>query len=114
MNHTMGLYDDPFEKIIARTKLIEIRLWDDKRRRLKVGDTITFTKLSNPSKQATVRVIAMDLFPTFRELYETLPPQILGANGESVDYLVQSTYDTYTPEQEKEFGAVAIHIDLLD
>ena len=78
MIHTMGLYDDPFEKIIARTKLIEIRLWDDKRRLLKVGDTITFTKLSQPSNQVTVRIIALDLFPTFQSHVRNIAPTNIG------------------------------------
>ena len=46
-------------------------------------------------------------------MYETLPPQILGANGESIDQMLESTYDIYSPEQEKEYGTVAIHIEVI-
>lgn len=114
MNHDMNLYDDPFEAIRSKEKLVEIRLWDEKRQQLKVNDTITFEKTSDPLETLTVRVIALDFFPTFKQMYETLPAQVLGAHGQTVDQMIQDTYEIYSPEQEKQWGTVAIHIELID
>lgn len=113
MNHDMTLYDDPFNAIQSKEKLVEIRLWDQKRRQLKVNDTITFTKLSNPLETLTVRVMALDRFPTFKEMYETLPDQILGAYGQTVDQMLDDTYEIYSQEQEQHWGTVAIHIEVI-
>lgn len=114
MNHDMTLYDDPFNAIQSNEKLVEIRLWDQKRRQLKVNDTITFTKLSNPLETLTVRVMALDRFHTFKEMYETLPDQILGAHGQTVEQMLENTYKIYSPEQEKQWGTVSIHIEVID
>ena len=45
MIHQMGLYEEPFQSIKAERKTIEVRLNDDKRKKLRVGDQIVFTKL---------------------------------------------------------------------
>ena len=38
--HHMKLHASPFEKIKSGEKTIELRLFDEKRRQIKVGDTI--------------------------------------------------------------------------
>ena len=45
MRHTMKLKEDPFERMKNGTKTIEFRLYDEKRRKIKVGDEIEFFKL---------------------------------------------------------------------
>ena len=40
MTHKMNLHNDPFEKIACGIKNIELRLYDEKRRLIKVGDEI--------------------------------------------------------------------------
>lgn len=42
MRHTMKLKEDPFERMKNGTKTIEFRLYDEKRRKIKVGDEIEF------------------------------------------------------------------------
>ena len=42
MTHNMKLNDAPFETIKNGKKTIELRLYDEKRRKIKIGDTICF------------------------------------------------------------------------
>lgn len=42
-NHMMYLTPSPFKKIKEGHKTIELRLYDEKRKMISVGDTITFT-----------------------------------------------------------------------
>lgn len=42
MEHTMWLDDEPFSKILTREKTIELRLNDEKRQKIQVGDIIFF------------------------------------------------------------------------
>ena len=42
MIHQMSLRPHPFEKIKLGEKTIELRLYDEKRKEIKVGDTIEF------------------------------------------------------------------------
>ena len=43
MTHNMQLKPEPFAMIKDGTKTIELRLYDEKRRNIKVGDRIVFT-----------------------------------------------------------------------
>lgn len=42
MKHKMNLQHEPFVKIKAKTKTIEMRLFDKKRSEISVGDDIVF------------------------------------------------------------------------
>ena len=53
MLHEMKLQDDPFKKISDRTKTIEMRLYDEKRKKVKVGDLIEFTNVLDNEKLIT-------------------------------------------------------------
>ena len=45
MIHNMKLNESPFERIKNGTKTIEFRLYDEKRRQIKIGDKIVFILL---------------------------------------------------------------------
>ena len=45
MIHKMKLNQSPFDRIKNGTKTVEFRLYDDKRKQIKVGDKIEFSKL---------------------------------------------------------------------
>ena len=45
MLHKMKLNESPFERMKNGTKTIEFRLYDEKRKQIKVGDQIEFSKL---------------------------------------------------------------------
>jgi len=48
MKHEMKLHDDPFQLIKLGTKTIELRLLDEKRSLINIGDSIEFTnRLTN-------------------------------------------------------------------
>ena len=50
MKHVMNLWHDSFVKIKEQTKTIEMRLFDEKRSSISVGDTIIFTDTGNNEK----------------------------------------------------------------
>lgn len=47
MNHKMSLRNKPFNNIKSGTKTIELRLYDEKRKLISVGDIITFTNIDS-------------------------------------------------------------------
>ncbi|WP_423188879.1 ASCH domain-containing protein [Alkalibacterium sp. f15] len=110
MHYFMGLYDRPFELMASGKKTVEVRLNDEKRRKLSVGDFITFSKLTDPFDDVTVRVNNLTPFPTFKEMYETIPARDLGSHGKTVEALLERTYALYAPEKEKQWGTLAIEI----
>ena len=45
MKHRMKLNKDPFDRVRSGRKKIEIRLFDEKRQNLNIGDIICFSRL---------------------------------------------------------------------
>ena len=69
MKHKMKLNDEPFKSIKSGTKTVELRLYDEKRQLLNVGDTIEFTNRTTNEK-ITVKVENLHIYPSFDELYK--------------------------------------------
>lgn len=47
-------------------------------------------------------------------MYENIPSSDFDTVGDSIEELVEQTYEIYTPEQEKEWDTLAITIKLLE
>lgn len=69
MRHTMKLKEDPFERMKNGTKTIEFRLYDEKRRKIKVGDEIEFFKLPKLQERILVRVKNLYRGDSFKILF---------------------------------------------
>lgn len=54
MKHNMKLNNEPFELIENGSKKIELRLYDEKRRKLRVNDLIEFTNISTEKKMTVL------------------------------------------------------------
>lgn len=105
MKHTMKLLEKPFNNILNGSKEIEFRLYDDKRRKVKIGDTIEFLKLPDLVEKIEVEVIDLYQANTFRELLSSL-----GYSGEELDKKVSGMYSIYTKEKENLYGVLGIKI----
>ena len=108
MVHKMKLKESPFERIKNGTKTIEFRLYDEKRRKVKIGDKIEFSKL--PDLQEKILVDVLDIYKD--ETFENLFKKIY-TDEEKIKRKTKSMYQFYSKEQEKEYGVVGIKIDLL-
>ncbi|ALS78743.1 ASCH domain-containing protein [Planococcus kocurii] len=113
MEHTMGLYDEYVESIIERKKKVEVRLNDEKRRKIKIGDTIKFIKI--PSQNEVIRVVVLELksYPTFQAMYEDVPFSDFDCEEWTMEEMIKGTFDIYSVEQEQAWGALAIGIKLI-
>lgn len=109
----MGLYGEYFNAIKEGKKTVEVRLNDEKRRAIKIGDTIEFIKVPEQNEALQVHVINLRKYDTFEEMYENILFQDFDCEGWSMKEMVEGTYEIYTPEQEKRWGALAITIKYL-
>lgn len=108
MKHTMNLNNNPFLKIKNGSKSIEIRLYDEKRRKLKVGDNIEFINRNN-NEILSVDIINLHLFKTFDELYNNFDKVSIGYNeNEIANPNDMSQY--YNFEDIEKYGVVGIEI----
>ena len=110
--YQMKLSPEPFEMIKSGRKTIELRLWDEKRQKLKTGDMIVFTNIANGEKvQATV--LHLHRFHGFGELYQSLPLLKCGYTEETLHTASASDMEKYYPAAEqKKYGVVGIELSL--
>src|SRR5699024_4485259 len=113
MIHRMGLYDIPFNAIKSGEKTVEVRLNDEKRRKLNIGDKIEFTVVPDQDETLLVEVKGLKEYNTFKDMYEAITAKALGAVGDSIEKMVENTFEIYTAEREKEWGTLAIFVQLV-
>lgn len=108
MKHKMRLVDFAFNKIKNREKDIELRLNDEKRRLVNIGDIIEFEHIDTHEIIKT-EVIKLHKYNTFKELFDNFDYHRFGLDNN--DYNIM--YNFYTKEEEKEYGALGIEIKLI-
>ena len=114
MHHEMSLRPGPFEKIADGSKRYELRLLDEKRKQIAVGDSLVFTNTENGTELRCV-VKSLHCFANFAELYAALPLDQCGyLPKELADARPEDMEAYYPPEKQKQYGVVGIEIELLD
>ncbi len=113
MKHYMHLKAEPFQKIYEGTKTIELRLYDEKRRLVNVGDEIVFTSLADESNMVVAKVLKLHLFDSFTELYDALPLEKCGYTKESAIFAKSSDMNGYySLEKQAQYGVVGIEFEV--
>ena len=112
--HHMKLDTSPFDMIKCGQKTIELRLYDEKRQQIKVGDVIFFTNNSTQEK-IEARVLKMHRFHSFSELYQSLPLLQCGYTLEDVKTANPCDMEQYySCEEQEKYGVVGIELKLID
>lgn len=113
MLHNMKLNPSPFEMIKSGQKTIELRLYDDKRQLIKIGDEIIFT---NTATEETIHTQVLNLhrFDSFAELYKSLPLLNCGYTSEDVGSATPADMEQYySVDEQKKYGVLGIEIKVL-
>ena len=113
MTHYMRLNNEPFQKISEGIKTIELRLYDEKRKKIRPGDIIVFTNTADETQTLTAEVERLHIYPNFDELYADLPLLKCGYTEENVENAAPSDMEYYySKEMQRLYGVVGIEIDL--
>jgi len=108
--HEMKLNPAPFGMIKCGRKTIELRLFDEKRQKIKVGDGITFTNTETGEK-LTKTVKALHRFESFEALYNALPLLQCGYTEDDVATARPSDMaQYYSPEEQAQYGVIGIEL----
>ena len=107
MVHQMKLLEKSFYNIKQGNKTIEFRLNDTKRRKIRIGDKIQFSKLPDLTEKITVEVIQLYSEENFEKLFLKL-----GYEKEELQKKLEGMYTIYKKEKEQEYGVLGIKMKL--
>lgn len=110
--YLMHLNAEPFEKIKAGTKYVEMRLYDDKRRQFKVGDKIDFLLAGDDAQKVECIIDNLLVYDNFDELYKDYDKVDLGYD-EDQEALPSDMEKFYPKEQQEKWGVLAIELELV-
>ncbi|MGN0267716.1 MAG: ASCH domain-containing protein [Lachnospiraceae bacterium] len=109
----MKLQPEPFIQIATGTKTIELRLNDEKRQQIQVGDSITFTNMDQSNRMIQTMVVELHPFSSFADMFAALPMEQCGISSEtSVEEAVKIMRQYYPEEKEMLYGVLGIEIRL--
>ena len=109
--HIMNLTPSPLKMIREGTKTIELRLLDEKRKDISVGDTIVFNNTEDENDSLCVMVEDLFVFDSFEELYAILPLLECGYTEEDIDSASPEDMELYYPkEKQAQYGVVGIKV----
>lgn len=106
--HNMGLQQKYFDFIKSGTKRIELRLYDDKRKQIQLGDQIEFS--SPEGEKILLKVIGLLRYQTFRDLANDFDIELLADKSMTEQDLMNALEEFYTPEKQQRSGVIGIRL----
>ena len=113
MEHEMKLQPKYYDFILNGTKRIEIRLFDEKRQQIKIGDTIKFLKEPELIESFNVKVVDLLRYNSFEEMFKDYDISILADKSMTKEELISVLEEFYTKEKQEQYGVLGIKIELL-
>ena len=110
MTWAMNLHSEPFDSIKNGHKDIEMRLFDDRRKGIKIGDTIVFTNNVTQEK-LYVEVVNLYRFDNFEELYQHFDKTRLGYSETGIAN-PKDMEKYYSKDNILRYGVLGIEIKL--
>ncbi len=109
--HVMKLFPSPYKAIRSGQKDIEMRLYDEKRRALKVNDELIF-KCYPIGEEVRARIVALHLYKSFAGLYNAFPKTRIGYK-ENDNASPRDMYKYYSEANIRKYGVVGIEVELI-
>ena len=109
--HEMDLQPKYIDFIKDGTKRIELRLYDEKRQLIQLGDVIEFAKSEEEKFKA--EVIGLLRYDSFANLFEDYDISILADASMTKQELLEVLGEFYSEEKQAEFGVIGIRIKLI-
>ena len=106
--HTMKIQTKYYKLLKDGVKTIELRLYDEKRQQLHIGDMIQFSDLSNPDDSFVAQVTKLHRAPNFESLCEIIQPTQAGFSN--VQELIQTMEQFYPSAKQHQYGVIGIEI----
>ena len=109
----MRLHNSPFKLIKNGTKTIELRLNDEKRQLIKIGDVIEFKKEPDLNDSFKAKVVGLLRYASFEDMFKDFDISILADKSMKKKELINVLEQFYTKEKQMQYGVWGIRIELL-
>ena len=113
MEHILKLQPKYFDYINNGTKRIELRLYDEKREKIDIGDTIIFKKEPELIDIIKVKVIGLYRCDSFENLFKDFNISIMADISMTKKELLSVLEEFYTIEEQKKYGVLGIRIEKI-
>ena len=111
--YNMKLMSKYFDYIKYGSKRIELRLNDEKRKKIKIGDKIIFQDLSDNSRFLDTRVIDLYYDNNFSSLIDKHNIELFADASISKEELLLRLNEIYSKNAQKQYGVVGIKLEIL-
>lgn len=114
-NYIEHLSEPWFSLILLGLKTVEGRKNKGKFKDMKIGETIMWTNSDFMERKVMTRIIGKDEYPTFEKYLEIegLDKCLPGMEKFGLEHGLSVYFKYYTKEDEKNYGVVAIKIELI-
>ena len=109
--HIMKLQAYSFDKIRDGEKIIEVRLYDEKRREIKLGDKIEFKREPEQIETVNTEVAGLLNYKSFEDLVEDFPASDFGYSDKTE--LLNAIYSFYKKEDAEKYSVLGVRIKLI-
>ena len=111
--YIMKLKEEFFDQVKSGKKIYEVRLYDEKRQKICVGDTIIFKKMPDLIDGVVTRVVDVKRFETFEQMAQTLSLSSVGFDKKNAAQVSRFYRSIYGKEDEKKYGVVVFKLELV-
>lgn len=108
MEMIVHLHSDVFEIVKKGIKDIEVRVNDEKRRKLNVGDSLVFLKRPLEDEMIKLKVKSLEYYDNFKELVNHYDMKRIYLEGYTKEMYLKEMERFYTEDEQKKYGVVAI------
>ena len=109
---TMHLDPRFFDLMKTHGKTIEIRPLDEKREKIKIGDTIYFIKNSHRVQLLKTVVTDIERFQNFEDVYASFDPAEIGFRGMGILDFLEKINEFYPDPESYARGVLAFHLSI--
>jgi ASC-1-like (ASCH) protein len=110
--HLMNLQPVFLERIRSGKKCIELRLFDEKRQLMALGDTLCFWHGEGVHRQeVSARIIGLVRYPSFKALIDDVPLEWLGTA--SLHEALREVSAYYSDADQQKYGVLGIRFEKI-
>ena len=108
MEMIIHLDSDVFETVDKGFKNVEGRVNDEKRRKLKIGDTLIFLKRPLDDEEIKAKVVDLKYYNDFSSLVDDLEMKRIYLENYTKEMYLKEMERFYSIEEQQNYGVVAI------